>query len=105
MTVISLKANKLKEMIDNNKIDLIIDVRSNENYLKGHIPNSINIPINEIPDKLKLLEGYKEKHIVLYCGIGSQSISAGKVLLLNGYKNIYSLSNGIKNYKFELEVE
>ncbi|RDY23995.1 rhodanese-like domain-containing protein [Romboutsia maritimum] len=103
MTVIKIKSSKLKEMIENKKIDLIIDLRSVENYSKEHIPGAINIPINEIPDKLEFLEKYKDKNIVLYCGIGSQSLSAGKVLLLNGFKNIYSLSNGIKDYKFELD--
>lgn len=103
MTVIKIKSSKLKEMIENKKIDLIIDLRSVENYSKEHIPGAINIPINQIPDKLEFLEKYKDKNIVLYCGIGSQSLSAGKVLLLNGFKNIYSLSNGIKDYKFELD--
>lgn len=104
MTVISIKVKKVKEMIDNNQIDLIIDLRTNENYRKYHLPGAINIPINEIPDNLEYLSGYKDKYILLYCGIGSQSISAGKVLILNGFNKIYSLYNGIKEYKFDLEM-
>lgn len=104
MTVISIKSKEVKEMIDNNRIDLIIDLRSNENYEKGHLPGAINIPINEIPDNLEYLSRYKDCCILLYCGIGSQSISVGNVLILNGFNKIYSLSNGIKEYKFYFEI-
>ncbi|MBO3443240.1 MULTISPECIES: rhodanese-like domain-containing protein [Clostridia] len=103
MDLIMLKPIQVKEMIENNQFDLIIDLRDNENYHKGHLPGAINIPINEITDKLNFLDLYKKKSIILYCGIGSKSISAGKVLIINGFEKIYSLSNGIKGYKYELK--
>lgn len=104
MDLIMLKAIQVKEMIEKNQFDLIIDLRDNENYHKGHLPGAINIPINEIPDKLNFLDLYKKKSIILYCGIGSKSVSVGKVLIINGFEKIYSLSNGIKGYKYELKL-
>lgn len=103
MKIIILEANKVKEMIDNSQFDLIIDLRTQENYFKGHLPGAINIPINEIPDKIDFLNKYQKKSIILYCGIGSQSKSVCKVLALNGFEKLYSLSRGIKEYKYELE--
>lgn len=104
MDLIMLKSIQVKEMIESNQFDLIIDLRDNESYSKGHLPGAINIPINEIPDKLKFLDLYKKKSIVLYCGIGSKSVSAGKVLIINGFEKVYNLSNGLKGYKYELKV-
>ncbi|MGL6107577.1 rhodanese-like domain-containing protein [Romboutsia sp.] len=105
MGVVVLKGNKVKQMIDNKEFDLIIDLRNRENYLAGHLPNAINIPLNEIPDNMDYLNQYKVKSIIMYCGIGIQSRSAAKVLALNGFEKIYSLSNGIKEYKYELVSE
>ena len=105
MGVVSLKAYKVKEMVDSNKFDLIIDLRTKENYETGHLPKAINIPLNEITDKMEFLEPYKNKKIILYCGIGAQSRSAAKVLALNGFETVYSLSNGIKDYKYQLVTE
>lgn len=102
MGVVILKAEQVKYMIDNNEFDLILDLRNNESYLEGHLPNAINIPMNEIPDNMHYLSRYKNKNILICCGIGHQSKSAGKVLALNGFEKIYSLSNGIKEYKYEL---
>lgn len=103
MKIMSLEAKKVKNMIDENQFDLIIDLRNEENYLNGHLPGSINILINEIPDNIEFLEGYKNKKILLYCGIGSQSKSACKVLALNGFSDLCSLSRGIKEYPYNLE--
>lgn len=104
MKITILEAIKTKYMIDNNKFDLIIDLRNKENYLNGHLPGAINIPINEITDNMDFLESYKNKSIMLYCGIGSQSKSVCKVLALNGFQELYSLFRGIKEYKYELQV-
>ncbi len=100
MGLVSISAKKVKEMIDNDEFDLIIDLRNKENYEKSHLTNSINIPINEITDMLNYLEKYKERSILLYCGIGHQSKTVGKVLVLNGFSKIYTLSNGINDYKY-----
>lgn len=104
MQITTLEASKIKAMIDNNQFNLIIDLRNEENYSKGHLPGAINIPINEITDNMDFLEPYKNKSIMLYCGIGSQSKSVCKVLALNGFQQLYSLFRGIKEYKYELQV-
>lgn len=103
MNITSLNSNKVKLMIEENQFDLIIDLRTEENYDKGHLQGAINIPINQIPDKMDFLSYYKNKKILLYCGIGSQSKSACKVLALNGFEYLYSLYKGIKDYKYSLE--
>lgn len=105
MAVILLKADKVKYMIDNNEFDLILDLRDKEDYLVGHLPNAVNIPINEIPDNMCYLNEYMNKNILIYCGVGHHSKIAGKILTLNGFKKIYDLSNGIEEYKYDLVQE
>lgn len=105
MGVISIKAYEVKEMIDKNNYDLIIDLREKECYELGHLPNAVNIPLNQIPDKMEFLEEYKTRTIILYCGVGSKSRNAAKVLVLNGFERVFSLSNGIRDYKYGLVTE
>lgn len=103
MRIEVLKDIEVRNMISRNEIDLILDIRNNEYYIKGHLPGAINIPMNEIPDYMEFINNFKNKTILIYCGIGKQSINAGNVLILNGFNKIYSLDNGIKGYKFALE--
>ena len=47
----------------------VVDVRSREEYASGHVVDSLNIPLNELPaniDKLKAIDG----DIVLCCASG-----------------------------------
>ena len=102
MKVNILNSKKISEMVKNNEFKLIIDLREEELYLAGHLPESVNIPTGEINGNLKYIRSITNEGILLYCANGNQSITVGKVLLLDGFSNVYSLANGIKNYKYKL---
>ncbi len=63
-----------------------VDVRTSEDYNKGHIKGAINIELNNITASFEKLP--QDKSIVLYCdGAGcGQSFTAGRILIQNGYK-------------------
>jgi len=44
---------------------VIVDVRDNDSYKKGHVPTAINVPSHEIDENLKKLP--KNKILILYC--------------------------------------
>lgn len=67
---------------------LIIDVRSKEEFSGGHIKSSQNIPLNALKQELKKLP--KDKVIIICCASGIRSASARKMLLSNGFKEVYN---------------
>ncbi|WP_419726543.1 rhodanese-like domain-containing protein [Terrisporobacter petrolearius] len=102
MMVNILNSKKISEMVKNNEFKLIIDLREEELYLEGHLPKAVNIPTGEINDNLEQIRSITNEGILVYCTNGNQSITVGKVLLLDGFNNVYSLANGIKNYRYKL---
>ena len=68
----------------------IIDVRSQSEYRKGHIKNSINIPLNDILVDIGKHEIKKDTCVILYCASGARSESAKRFLKNEGYSNIYN---------------
>lgn len=58
---------------------LIIDVRTPEEYREGHITESVNIPLNLIPNKVNELKR-KNKPIITCCRSGARSGMAADVL-------------------------
>lgn len=68
---------------------LIVDVRTNEEFLAGHLPNSINIPYDEI-DRLPSIAKDKTQPIFLYCRSGRRSDIAEKAVKQQGYQYIYN---------------
>jgi rhodanese-related sulfurtransferase len=74
---------KLPKLLEEGAI--LIDVRSKEEYSKGHNSKSINIPLDEFADQVKKLD--KSKTIILCCASGTRSGMALSVLKKNGFQN------------------
>ena len=82
------------ELIKNNKV-VIIDVRENNELSSGVIKGSINIPFNELNERISSVVPNKDQPILVYCSTGSRSIFACQLLANQGYNKIYNLYGGI----------
>ena len=94
MPVKVINERQTMQMLNSGKFDLVIDLRSYDEYIDKHLPGAINIPVNEILDRINEIKKYQLKNVLLYCEHGIKSVSAGKVLILNGFKSVYSLDKG-----------
>ena len=83
----------------NRENAVILDVREDNEYRDGHIVNSVHIPLSYLKDRLKELEKYKGKPIIVGCRSGQRSSQACGVLKKQGYDAVYNLSGGIMAWK------
>ncbi|MDF2541464.1 MAG: NAD(FAD)-dependent dehydrogenase [Herbinix sp.] len=74
---------------------ILLDVRSEEEFLNGHISGAINIPVDGLRDKLSELS--KDKVIVEYCQVGLRGYVADRILSQSGYR-VYNVTGGYKSY-------
>ncbi|MFB6284200.1 MAG: rhodanese-like domain-containing protein [Halobacteria archaeon] len=91
-----------RELLDEGAT--IVDVRTEEEYAEGHIPESVSTPMPEFTAHLGSLEGLEP--ILLVCEKGEASRQAG--LLLNSYggvdgEEVYNLSPGLREWNGELD--
>ena len=75
-----------KSMLDNDGI--IVDVRTENEFLTGNIENSINIPLSEISTKIKKIQVEKNQPIIMCCASGMRSATAKQILKASGYTNV-----------------
>ncbi|GHA65111.1 rhodanese-like domain-containing protein [Photobacterium aphoticum] len=68
---------------------LLVDVRSHQEFIAGHLPNAINIPHDKIA-QLTTLAPDKSQPIFLYCRSGHRAGLAESVLKQQGYTRIYN---------------
>ncbi len=68
---------------------IILDVRSTGEYAGGHIPKSINIPVDQLANNLSKLKD-KNKCIICCCASGMRSGSAKRILESNGYTAVHN---------------
>lgn len=96
---------ELKNMLEEKKAKLI-DVRAEDDFYAGHIPQAISIPKQELPTKMTELS--KEHVHVVYCYNQQCHLAAAAALVLakNGYP-VMELEGGFKTWveDFGFEVE
>jgi rhodanese-related sulfurtransferase len=68
----------------------LIDVRTPAEFAAGHIPGALNIPLQELEQRMGELEP-KQAPIVLYCRSGNRSSSAARALKAAGYAAVHDL--------------
>ncbi|HPY63882.1 MAG TPA: rhodanese-like domain-containing protein [Bacillota bacterium] len=78
----------------------LIDVRTKEEFEEGNVPNSINIPLDQIESIVDIVPD-TDSTLLLYCQSGRRTVTAAKALLNLGYKVIFDLG-GILNYVGDL---
>jgi rhodanese-related sulfurtransferase len=74
---------------------IILDVRKPDECKEGMIEGAINIPLDELRDRLNELD--KNKIILIYCQVGLRGYLAYRILKLNGFQ-VRNLSGGYKTY-------
>ncbi len=99
MSFDTINTNEIVKYIGNPNA-VIIDLREQYEYDKGHIPGSINIPYEEL-DKYKDRLNRRQQ-LIFYCDRGHISLLAARDLMKYGY-NIKSLYGGLRAYRGRLD--
>ena len=84
----------------NNREDAVfLDIRDENEYRKGHIPDAIHIPLKQLPERMKELEKSRDRPIIVCCRSGNRSTAAGSILAKQGFENVYNLDGGISAWQ------
>ncbi len=84
-----------------NQGALIIDLRNPEAFSAGHIGGTRRMDSAEMLTAGDSLKKFKEKNVVVYCESGSTGAAAARVLLRQGFKQVFNLKGGITGWRGE----
>ncbi|WP_226480917.1 rhodanese-like domain-containing protein [Natrinema amylolyticum] len=103
-----ISTDEVKELLEEDADVRIVDIRDERSFEHSHIPDSENIPFNELMDRIEELEG--DDHIVTVCPHGKASVQAAQ--LIGSYEGtadarVESMEGGLDKYgmKFGLVRE
>lgn len=87
-----------RDMQDTEKEDkFYLDVRTLEEFELGSIPGAVNIPLDELRQRINEIPN--NKIIYVFCAVGLRGYLASRVLMQSGFKDVRNLSGGLKTYK------
>lgn len=98
-----IDAKEAKQMMENQDV-IIVDVRREDEYAKGHIPHAVLVPNETIKEEAQEKLPDKNATYLVYCRSGNRSAQASKTLIEAGYQNIYDFG-GIQDWPYEIEGE
>jgi rhodanese-related sulfurtransferase len=87
-----------KKRLDAGEPIILVDVREESEWARGHIPNAIHLGKGIIERDIEKAIPEKGAAIVLYCGGGFRSALAADNLRKMGYSNVISMDGGWREW-------
>ncbi|MDD9892290.1 MAG: rhodanese-like domain-containing protein [Gammaproteobacteria bacterium] len=78
---------------------LVLDVRSDHEYDRGHVPGALHIPQQQLANRLAELGEWRNKSIVVYCESGYRASLAASLLEEEGFNNVYHLVGHMREWR------
>jgi NADPH-dependent 2,4-dienoyl-CoA reductase/sulfur reductase-like enzyme/rhodanese-related sulfurtransferase len=85
------------EVEDVKENEVLIDVRTREEYNKAHIPGALSFPVDELRNHLEELRTYPG--INIYCQVGLRGYLAYRILKQSGFEKVKNLSGGFTTWQ------
>jgi rhodanese-related sulfurtransferase len=79
----------------NRRDALVLDVRASGEYAAGHIANARHIQEAQLADRIKELEKFRSRPIIVSCGTGSRAPGVAATLRKQGFPEAFALRGGI----------
>lgn len=80
--------NSAWEMIQGGA--LVVDVRTTEEFSAGHIAGAINVPYDQVAQRIAEFGSEKQREIVVYCKSGRRASVARETLVKSGFENVFN---------------
>lgn len=75
---------------------MLVDVRTPMEHSLGSLKDAVNIPLDNLRERLSELP--RDKEIIIFCQVGLRGYLACRILMQNGFTNVRNLSGGYKTY-------
>lgn len=82
----------------NQEDAVLVDIRDEGDYKAGHLPAAVHLPFNELANRLKDLNKYRDRPVIVYCLTGNRADAAGVVLKKEGF-NVHTLQGGFHGWQ------
>lgn len=93
-----LTADKFEEKIRESEDEIILDVRTPEEFAEGHIPGAVLMNINDPGFEQRINDLPKSRAVLVYCAAGVRSAKAAAILQRSGFEEVYHLGNGLQEW-------
>lgn len=94
----------VRELLASQQNIILIDVRTHDEYVAGHIPGAILFPVADINSEsaARIIGPDVTRMVITYCASGNRSRTATSLLLSLGYMNVWNMGS-LSTWPFDIE--
>ncbi|GIL23940.1 MAG: rhodanese [Bacteroidota bacterium] len=81
------------------KEKVVLDVRTPDEYNRGHLPDAKLMNVNDRDFKQQLSTLQKDKPVYVYCAAGVRSNKAANIMRQEGFTQVFELKGGIQSWQ------
>ncbi len=78
---------------------LLLDLREPKEFDGRTLPNAVHVPLSQLASRASELAKHVSRPVIAFCERGQRSRGAASLLAKQGFKEIYSLSGGVKAWR------
>ena len=93
----------MDKQFDNNLV--VLDVRKENEFAEVHLPDAMNLPLNEMTDPGTMANIDESHNLYVHCAGGYRSVIACSLLKRQGIDNIRNIAGGWNAIKAQEKVE
>src|SRR5438105_7664237 len=106
MSIKNIRPEQAKDILESDGSAVYIDVRTEQEFMNGHVPKSINVPVvwpdpstrqmKPNPDFVKVVSAHfaRDKRIIVGCQAGGRSQVAADLLTKDGFQDVSNMQGG-----------
>ena len=102
LSPIKVISNREATLLINRENGVVLDVRTIDEFAKGHIVDAVNIPVSQITaNNLSPIEKHKDVPTIVVCESGMRAPAAASVLSKAGFTRVFVLRGGLASWRGE----
>jgi len=82
-------------LLINREDAVIVDVRGQGDFDKGHLPNARHLPLTDLERRSTDLEKFRARPLILYCNSGTTAAKGIATLKKAGFEKLFNLRGGL----------
>jgi phage shock protein E len=95
----SISAAALLARITSGSAPAIVDVRSEREFVDGHVPGAVNVPFLHVSKYIAAIPTGRDAELVVYCGHGPRAMIAARSLRKHGFSRITYLEGHFSKWR------
>ena len=95
----TLDIDELRQRLEDESDLLLLDVRTAGDYASSHVANALNIPLEDLENRIDELVSHQEQPVAIICTTDRRSRKAARLLAREGFADVHVVLGGMNQWK------